>query len=358
MSGPDAGLPLSIESSGERGRLGASLLRVEHLDVSLNAGGYFNHAVVDVSFEVAHGARVGIVGETGSGKSVTALSIMRLHDPRVVRMGQASHIWFDDVDVLTLPREAMRRLRGTRISMVFQDPMSSLNPVIQIGRQIQQVVRAHRDVDGREARDETVAALALVHLPDPERVMRSYPHQLSGGMMQRALIAMAIVCRPQLLVADEPTSALDVTVQAGVLSTFSELVTTLGMSLLLISHDMWVVSRTCDFVYVMYGGRVVEGGPTRDVLERPRHPYTHFLLQSRPRTDGILPARLPTIPGMQSQRLTGQEEPGCNFAPRCPYSDERCRHVTPSLDQVGEDEQACVACHHWQRLDLGRDARY
>jgi peptide/nickel transport system ATP-binding protein len=341
--------------TGTERRAPGPLLEVEHLDVALRSGSYTNHAVVDVSFEVGKGARVGIVGETGSGKSVTALSVLQLHDPRVAHIGPRSHIRFDGVDVLGLPDEAIRGLRGSRISMVFQDPMTSLNPVLQIGRQIDQVIRTHRDVDRDEARRQAVAALALVHLPDPERVLRSFPHQLSGGMIQRALIAMAIVCRPQLLIADEPTSALDVTVQAGVLSTFTELVETLGMSLLLISHDMGVISRTCDYVYVMYGGRIVEGGPTGTVLEHPRHPYTHLLLQCRPRALGPVPPRLPTIPGLQESRVVGAETEGCNFAPRCRFKDQRCLRVTPPLERAGPDQEEWVACHHWHKIDFGRD---
>jgi peptide/nickel transport system ATP-binding protein len=330
----------------------APLLSVHNLGVRLRSGGQWTHAVVDTSFEAPAGARVGMVGESGSGKSVSALSVLRLNEARSVRYGKSSRIVFDGAELLSLPRRAMRQLRGSRISMVFQDPMTSLNPVLRVEDQIGQVIRAHRQLDRRQAREEAAATLEMVHLREPGRVLRSFPHELSGGMVQRVMIAMAIVCRPQLLIADEPTSALDVTVQAGVLSTFRELVDRLGMTLLLISHDMSVIARTCDYVYVMYGGRVVEGGPVTTVLTQPRHPYTYFLLRCQPVMGAPVPRRLPTIPGLQQARSGPAMREGCEFAPRCQFAQERCRTTTPVLEAYGDDGRASVACHFWRDIQL------
>jgi oligopeptide/dipeptide ABC transporter ATP-binding protein len=330
----------------------APLLTVEHLSVRLRSGGQWSHAVVDTSFEAAAGARVGMVGESGSGKSVSALSVLRLNDPRATQYAPTSRVAFDGADLLTLPRRALRELRGARISMVFQDPMTSLNPVLRIDRQIVQVLRTHRSVSRRQARQEAAEALSLVHLREPSRVLRSYPHELSGGMVQRVMIAMAIVCRPQLLIADEPTSALDVTVQAGVLSTFRELVERLGMTLLLISHDMSVIGRTCEYVYVMYGGRVVEGGPVSTVLTRPHHPYTYLLLRCQPVVGAPVPRRLPTIPGLQRTRSEPVVPPGCEFAARCRFAQDLCRTTTPQPQPTDDEGRAWVACHFWKDIQL------
>ncbi|HUB69396.1 MAG TPA: ABC transporter ATP-binding protein [Acidimicrobiales bacterium] len=329
-----------------------ALLEVEGLSVQLQSGSTVNQAVVDASFSVPVAARVGMVGESGSGKSVSALSVLRLHDPRLVEYGRSSRVVFEGRDLLRLPLPAVRALRGAQISMVFQDPASALNPVMRIGHQIEQVIRTHRDVRRPEARRETLESLARVHLPDPERVAASYPHQLSGGMLQRSLVAMAIACRPRLLIADEPTSALDVTVQAGVLSTFVELSEALRMSLLLITHDMAVISRSCDTVYVMYGGRVVEGGPTAAVLNHPRHPYTQLLLRCQPSIEGEIPRRLPTIGGVQGSRPVGSDVPGCSFAARCPWRVEACSLPQPMLP-VAEEPSVSVACHRWREIASG-----
>ena len=334
------------------GTSGAPLLKVEHLSVRLRSGGQWSHAVVDTSFEAAAGSRVGMVGESGSGKSVSALSVLRLNDPRAAQYAPTSRIAFDGADLLTLPWHALRELRGARISMVFQDPMTSLNPVFRIDHQIVQVIRTHRSLTRRQAREEAAEALSLVHLREPSRVLHSYPHELSGGMVQRVMIAMAIVCRPQLLIADEPTSALDVTVQAGVLSTFRELVERLGMTLLLISHDMSVISRTCEYVYVMYGGRVVEGGPVSAVLTRPRHPYTYLLLRCQPVVGAPVPRRLPTIPGFQRTRAAPVVLPGCEFADHCRFAQDLCRTTTPQPEPTGNDGRAWVACHFWKNITL------
>lgn len=343
-------LPADEPRADGTGRASAPLLDVAQLSVDLSSGGNVNHAVVDASFSVPAGARVGMVGESGSGKSVSALSVLRLHDPRRVAYGDGSSILFSGNDLLRLPLPAVRELRGAQISMVFQDPATALNPVMRIGRQIEQVVRTHRELNRREARREVLDALSQVHLPDPERVSASYPHQLSGGMLQRSLVAMAIACRPRLLIADEPTSALDVTVQAGVLSTFVELSDVLHMSLLLISHDMAVISRCCDSVYVMYGGRVVEGGPTRAVLDHPRHPYTQLLLRCQPSLEGQIPRRLSTIGGVQGSRPEGTELSGCSFMARCRWRGPACS-VAPPMVPVPEEPSVAVACHRWREID-------
>jgi len=342
----------AVTSLAEKGEKGAALLEVEGLSVRLRSGPTVNQAVIDASFSVPAAARVGMVGESGSGKSVSALSVLRLHDPRLVEYGPGSHIFFEGKDLLGLPLQDVRALRGAQISMVFQDPASALNPVMRIGHQIEQVIRTHRDVTRQEAQRETLESLGMVHLPEPERAAASYPHQLSGGMLQRSLVAMAIACRPRLLIADEPTSALDVTVQAGVLSTFVELSEALRMSLLLITHDMAVISRCCDTVYVMYGGRVVEGGPTAAVLNHPRHPYTQLLLRCQPSVEGAIPRRLPTIGGLQGSRGLGSDLSGCSFVERCPWRAEACSH-TPPLAPVAEEPAVTVACHRWREIESG-----
>ena len=295
------------------------------------------------------GVRVGIVGESGSGKSISALSILRLIDPRALEIGAQSRVWFGGKDILHAPISEVRQLRGSQISMVFQDPMSSLNPVFKIGRQISQVIRTHRPMSRIEAREVAAEALDWVHITDPGRVLNSYPHQLSGGMLQRAMIAMAIVSRPRLLICDEPTSALDVTVQRAVLATFEELVDRLGMTLLLISHDIGVIAGTCDYVYVMYGGRVVEGGPVEEVLRRPRHPYTYQLLKCEPRLFGEETPRLEAIPGVQRPRLGKVVVEGCQFSTRCRFAEDRCHQITPPTETFA-DRQGSVACHRWREM--------
>lgn len=338
-------------ASGQRG--GGVLLEVEHLGVRLRSGERVHHAVVDASFSIAAGARVGMVGESGSGKSVSALSILRLYDPRLVQYAPGSRVFFEDFEgakMLALSRRAPRELRRSRISMVFQERMSVLNPVLKIGWQIEHFVRTHGRVDRGAAAQETRHALSLVHLPDPERVMASFPHQLSGGMLQRVLIAMAIACRPGLLFADEPTSALDVTVRAGVLRTFRELVDELEMALLLISHDIGVIGETCDYVYVMYGGRLIESGPTEAALAPLRRPYTHFLLRYQPRPDGEVPERLPTIPGMQGSRLVGAEAIGSSFSPPFPIQRRGVQAQRARSRVRRRGVTGAVACHRWREL--------
>jgi ABC-type dipeptide/oligopeptide/nickel transport system ATPase component len=256
------------------------LLSIERLSVTFGAA---PPAVKDVSIVIGQGRRVGIIGESGSGKSVSAMSILRLNDERKMRYGRDSAIWFGGVNLLTAKKPAVSAVRGAEISMIFQDPTTSLNPVIRVGRQISDVLRAHQPELRSECKRIVLESLESVGIRDPARVFRSYPHQLSGGMRQRVMIAMAVASGPRLLIADEPTSALDVTVQAGVLDMLGALADGRGMSVLMITHDMGVVARFCDDVYVMYAGEVVESGLVADVLTVPRHEYTKKLLAAVPR---------------------------------------------------------------------------
>lgn len=259
----------------------SALLEIDHLRIRFE--GAPGHAVDGVSITVPAGRRVGIIGESGSGKSVTAMSILRLNDERIMSYSDDSAIRYRGEDLLTAPASRLRQVRGAEISMIFQDPMSTLNPVFTVGEQIVDVLRAHHPYSKTAARPVVVETLQTVGIRDAERVFDRYPHELSGGMQQRVMIAMAISSRPALLIADEATSALDVTVQAAVLETLGSLADNLGMAVLMITHDMGVVARFCDDVYVMNGGTVVEHGPVAEVLTAPAHPYTQKLLAAVPR---------------------------------------------------------------------------
>jgi len=297
-----------------------------------------------VTFAIPRGSTVGLVGESGSGKSVTALSILRLlRDPpgRVV----GGEVRFDGRDLLRLDDRAMRAVRGNRISMIFQEPMTSLNPVMTAGDQVAEPLRLHRGLGKRAARDEAVALFKQVGIADPERRVDDYPHQMSGGMRQRVMIAMALACKPALLIADEPTTALDVTIQAQILALINDLKRELGMAVLLITHDLGVVAETCDRVVVMYAGQVVEQAATKALFAAPRHPYTRGLLASVPRLDEQAPAgerqRLVEIPGMVP-RLDALPT-GCRFQERCPRRQERCSVEEPQLRAL--EPERLVRCH-------------
>jgi len=298
-------------------------------------------AVDDVSFQVRRGETLAIVGESGCGKSVTALSIMRLvPDPpgRVV----GGSVTLEGTELLELDEAEMRRIRGNRISMIFQEPMTSLNPVMRIGDQITEAVRLHRPISAREAWKQAVDMLRLVRIPEPERRAQEYPHQMSGGMRQRAMIAMALACRPALLIADEPTTALDVTIQAQILALIVDLQTRLGTGLVLITHDLGVVAQTAQRVIVMYAGRKVEEATVEDLFEHPRHPYTRGLMASMPAVISLeakADARLTEIPGMVPS-LTNLPA-GCAFAPRCGLAVERCRAEYPPLQDFDGHLAAC-----------------
>jgi peptide/nickel transport system ATP-binding protein len=331
------------------GEPGAPLLEVRDLGVSfLRRGRAPVRAVEGVSFTVETGRTVGLVGESGSGKSVTALSIMGLLPRRGVAVTGEVH--FAGESLTSLSDAAMREIRGRDVAMVFQDPMSSLNPVITVGLQLTEVLRRHRGMSPRQAREEGVALLDRVGIPDPRRRMSSFPHQLSGGMRQRALIAMAVACRPKLLIADEPTTALDVTIQAQILELLAELVRDAGTALLLITHDLGIVAGVCDEVHVMYSGRIVESASRRDLFRAPRHPYTHGLLGSIPRLDTPRGARLEAIPGSPTQVLAWER--GCAFQPRCGHAIEVCSERSPELVDSGLRR---LRCHNPVGPDAGPD---
>jgi peptide/nickel transport system ATP-binding protein len=304
-----------------------------------NAGLF--RAVDDVSFGVGRGETLAIVGESGCGKSVTALSILRLvPDPpgRIV----GGRVVFEGTDLLGLDDATMRAIRGNRISMIFQEPMTSLNPVMSVGQQITEAVRLHRPMPAKAARQQAVDMLRLVRIPEPEQRAREYPHQLSGGMRQRAMIAMALACRPALLIADEPTTALDVTIQAQILALMLDLQQQLGMALILITHDLGVVAQTAQRVIVMYAGRKVEEADVETLFADPRHPYTRGLMASIPAlpSPGDAAARLAEIPGMVPS-LT-KLPAGCAFAPRCELAIARCHQESPPLaDWGGKHLAAC-----------------
>ncbi len=311
----------------------ADLLEVRDLRVEFPSGNGPVPVVEDVSFQVAEGEQVALVGESGSGKTLSALSILRLvPEPGHVVGGT---IRFRGRDVLGMSAPDLRAFRGKDAAMVFQEPQSALNPVLTIGCQIAEGVLAHEKVGTKAAWVRAEELLARVQMSDPGRCLKSYPHQLSGGMRQRAMIAMALACQPALLIADEPTTALDVTVQAQILDLLSELRQSTGMALLLITHDLGVVARAAERVYVMYAGRVVEEAPVRRLFSAPAHPYTRGLLQSLPRM-GRRARRLVAIPGQVAQ--PGSFARACAFAPRCPRAEAACREALPAWREVAEGQ--------------------
>jgi len=309
------------------------LLSVRDLHVRFTRYGEEPFTAVDgVSFDVLPGQTVGLVGESGCGKSVTSLAIMGLLPERGNTVeGEALYA---GTDLLRLSRSALRDRRGRDIAMIFQDPLSSLNPVVPIGLQVTEVMERHQDLSRKEARPRAVDLLARVGIPDPEARLKNYPHQLSGGMRQRALIAMALACQPRLLIADEPTTALDVTIQAQILALLKELVEETGTALVMITHDLGVVAGLCDEVNVLYGGRIVERGRRHALFQRPRHPYTTGLLDSIPRLDSARGEELTPVPGSVNDNLPWDS--ACAFAPRCAHAIEPCTERTPQWegDQV------------------------
>jgi peptide/nickel transport system ATP-binding protein len=318
----------------------ATVLDVKGLQTVFFTNSGLFKAVDDVSFSVRRGETLAIVGESGCGKSVTALSIMRLvPDPpgRIV----GGSIMLEGTDLLALDEDKMREIRGNRISMIFQEPMTSLNPVMRIGDQITEAFRLHRRMTSKQAWEQAVQMLRLVRIPEPERRASEYPHQLSGGMRQRAMIAMALACRPALLIADEPTTALDVTIQAQILALVLELQKELGMGLILITHDLGVVAQTAQRVIVMYAGKKVEEADVETLFAQPRHPYTRGLMASIPAVVSLgsnTDVRLVEIPGMVPS-LTNLPK-GCAFAPRCELAIARCREEYPPLQDWGDDHLA------------------
>jgi oligopeptide/dipeptide ABC transporter ATP-binding protein len=319
---------------------GAPLLAVKNLATHFRTEGGVYRAVDGVSFSVARGRTLGIVGESGCGKSVTSLSIMGLvPEPPGIRAG--GRILFEGDDLLTKSRTEMEAIRGAAISMIFQEPMTSLNPVYRVGDQIVEGLRRHRNLGREEARARAIEMLRLVRIPSPETRVDDYPHQMSGGMRQRVMIAMALACDPKLLIADEPTTALDVTIQAQILDLMRDLQTRLGTAIILITHDLGVVAEMADEVVVMYAGKVVERAPVAALFADAQHPYTLGLLASIPRLDEDRD-RLQTIEGTVPPPHAMPA--GCRFAPRCVFAGERCRKEEPPLREIGPAH--VTACWH------------
>jgi peptide/nickel transport system ATP-binding protein len=315
------------------------LLEVEDLSVRFETDAGSVHAVDRMSLRLEPRQVLGIVGESGCGKSVTALSILRLLPPTARVSGT---VRFEGVDLLRASRSQLRKVRGRKISFVFQEPMTSLNPVFRVGRQIEEALREHLSLSRRAAHDRAVELLDLVHIPDPSRRVDEYPHQLSGGMRQRVMIAMALACDPKILIADEPTTALDVTIQAGILDLLRELRDRLGTAIVLITHNLGVVADLADRVVVMYAGRKAEEAPAEELFEHPQHPYTIGLLGAIPRPGAAHDGKLQEIPGRVPSlaELAGH----CAFADRCPRADELSWAEVPPLRVVRPDH--AVACFH------------
>jgi peptide/nickel transport system ATP-binding protein/oligopeptide transport system ATP-binding protein len=317
----------------------SDLLRIEDLHTQFHVHGGVVRAVDGVNLTIPAGQTIGLVGESGSGKSITALSIMRLLESNGGIT--AGHVWLHERDLVTLSDVEMQAVRGNDISMIFQEPMTALNPVFTVGDQIAEAVRLHEKVDRAAAFDRAIEMLRLVGISDQKRRAKQYPHELSGGMRQRVMIAMALSTNPDLLIADEPTTALDVTIQAQILRLMRDLQTKLGSAILLITHDLGVVAEMCTSVAVMYAGRIVEQAPTEELFGSPKHPYTQGLLASIPRL-GKKQERLHVITGSIPNPLA--LPPGCAFRPRCPVKAPRSERDVPALTALGEDH--LVAC--WQ----------
>ncbi|RIV18620.1 ABC transporter ATP-binding protein [Alicyclobacillaceae bacterium I2511] len=306
-----------------------NILDVESLNVEFNINGTYYPAVHDVSFHINPGETVGLVGESGCGKSVTSLALVRLL-PKSARVN--GEVLYEGRNLLTLADGEMRKIRGDGIGMIFQEPMTSLNPVYKIGAQISETLLLHRDISAKEAFAQSVDMLKKVGIPRPEEIMDEHPHQLSGGMRQRVMIAIAMACNPHLLIADEPTTALDVTIQAQILELMREISNEFGTSILLITHDLGVVAEMCHRVVVMYAGQIVEQGTVDDLFFNPQHPYTRGLLNAIPKIDARSKQRLQPIEG-NVPSLTRMPK-GCRFSPRCPHVMDQCKVQSPELFEV------------------------
>ncbi|AOM81464.1 ABC transporter ATP-binding protein [Salisediminibacterium beveridgei] len=317
-----------------------TIISVKELQTSFYTSKSEVKAVDGVTFDVPAGNTLGIVGESGSGKSITSLSIMRLIDePGKIKGGE---ILFKGENLLDKTEAEMRKIRGNRISMIFQEPMTSLNPVFTIGDQISEAVMIHQQLSKKKAMEKSLEMLELVGIPSPKARLKAYPHELSGGMRQRAMIAIALSCRPELLIADEPTTALDVTIQAQILKLINDLQQELGMSMLLITHDLGVVAETCDYVAVMYAGKIVEYADVKTLFKNPNHPYTVGLLKSLPRHD-IDQESLAVIKGMVPK--PDELPDGCSFAPRCPFARDMCHERLPDLIDLNDKNQVRCWIH-------------
>lgn len=323
------------------------ILEVNNLTTSFKTERGVMTAVDGVSFYTNKGEILGIVGESGCGKSVTSQSIMRLYDEKYLAKIEGE-ILVEGKNILKIPYKEMQNIRGNIISMVFQDSLSSLNPVMRIGDQIQEAILIHSKCTKEEAKNRALEMLKLVGIPSPENRLSQYPHELSGGMRQRIMIAIALCCNPKILIADEPTTALDVTIQAQIMELIVDLNKKIGMSVMLITHDLAVVAETCQRVIVMYLGQIVEEAGVKDIFENPLHPYTLGLMNSIPKLDGEKRDRLYVIEG--TVPLLSQIPQGCRFAPRCPLADERCRASMPELTG---DESHRVRCHKVAQMKRG-----
>jgi peptide/nickel transport system ATP-binding protein len=324
------------------------LLSISNLTIGFDQNGRFLPAVIDVSFSIAPAETLCLVGESGSGKTLTALSILRLV-PRPGRIASGT-LSFRGRDLRTLGERELQQVRGAQIGLVFQEPLTALNPVFTIGSQIEEVLRVHGRATRRTATQKAIELLEAVSVPEPQKRLREYPHQLSGGLRQRALIAIALACGPSLLIADEPTAALDVTIQAQILDLLRDLQRRLGLALLLITHDLGIVAEMADRVAVMYAGRIVEEAPVDALFREPRHPYTRGLISSIP--GGQRGSRLRTIPGVVPP--LGQLPPGCAFSPRCPDRFEPCAVMSPPMTTLADGRR--VSCHLFP-AETGSDPR-
>ena len=313
------------------------ILEVQDLSTSFKTERGWLKAIDGVSFDVYSGEMLGIVGESGCGKSVTSQSILRLYEEKSTTryLGTVS---FDGKNLFDLPEKEMQKIRGQEISMVFQDALSSLNPVFTVGNQIMESLRIHQDMGKKEAKEKAIDLLDQVGIPDPQRLFYQYPFELSGGMRQRVMIAVALACGPRILIADEPTTALDVTIQAQIMDLIVDMNRKLQMGVMLITHDLAVVAETCQRVIVMYLGQIVEEGSVEDIFDRPIHPYTRGLMASVPRLDTGRSERLYQIKG--TVPLLSQIPEGCRFAPRCPYATEECSRKMPELKSFGNGQKA------------------
>jgi peptide/nickel transport system ATP-binding protein len=322
------------------------MVAVRDLKVRFKRGGQTLSAVNGVSLEVARGEVLALIGESGSGKSVTLRALMRLHSERSTTI--EGQIEIAGQDLMKMSRSQLQAMRGPIASMIFQEPLLALDPVYTIGQQIVEALRRHRPMSAAEAREAALEALRSVRIPSPEQRLDAYPHEMSGGMRQRAMIALALACRPKILLADEPTTALDATVQIQILILLRELQQALGLSIIFVTHDIGAAVEVADRVAVMYGGRIVEQAPLTELLENPQHPYTRVLLGTRPK-DGLRKGeRLTSIPGAPPDlaRLPA----GCAFAPRCPRASDLCRSVVPPTEDIIAEHS--VSCHHWSQASV------